>query len=617
MSVRATAETAGKALQQTPAGGVETGEHVVRLYENESYEEDSGESRDSAPVPVLRDSDAADVGEEAFDRLELREETRRRRLAEAEASRLAARDRATRCFSEASTRLSLLAATIAEQIAVESGGSCAAVLFGDGDVPGTRAIYPAWPATADIAEALAARAPLPDVDGPHHVFPLVAHGSEIGALCVSRPQAFSADERAFVVELAERAALVAERALLYEATRRARGRAELLYALARLVIGAENTEDALEPSLDAIAHAVEANRAAVLLYDADGVMRFRAWRDLSERYRAAVEGHSPWSRDARSPEPVIVPDARCSPALAPLLPAIEAEGIRALAFVPLVAEGRIIGKFMLYFDEPHQLSPSDLEVAVTIANHVAAAVARLEAVAELRETVRFNEMFTALLGHDLRNPLGAIMTAAQLAMKRVDDERLHKPLGRIVSGGQRMARMIDQLLDFTRVRVGGGLPLSAPQRFDMLALLRNVVDSLDKASAPPIALDCRGDSTGEWDAERLEQVFSTLVGNAVRHGAPGRPVRVRVDGSDPTAVRVDVVNDGSIPPDLAAKLFEPMTGGDGTRQKSHGLGLGLFIAKQIVRAHGGTIDVHPEGGAEIAFQVVLPRVAQRAPGTHR
>lgn len=600
MSVRATVEPAGEALRES-LGRAETGEHVVRrFYENESNDD---ERRDSASVPVISESD--------LESLELQAEMRRRLVAEAEASRLAALDRATRRFSEASAQLPSLLATIAEQIALEGSGSCAAVLFGDGDVPGTSATYPASVTVAAVADALCARAELPEVDGAvHHVFPLVAHGREIGVLCVTRRQAFGADERAFVVELAERASLVAERAVLYEATRLARSRAELLYALARLVIGAENTEDALEPSLDAIGHAVRANRAAVLLYDADGVMRFRAWRDLSESYRAAVEGHSPWPRDARSPEPIIVDDARRSPLLAPLLPVIEAQGIRALAFIPLVAEGRIIGKFMLYFDEPHQLSPQDADMAVAIANHVAAAVARLEAVAELRETVRFNEMFTALLGHDLRNPLGAIMTSAQLAMKRVGDERLHKPLGRIMSSGQRMARMIDQLLDFTRVRVGGGLPLST-QRCDAAPLLRQIVDSRNVLSGSPIAFDTEGDATGEWDAERLGQVFANLVDNALRHGAPGSPVRVRIDGTDPIAVRIDVVNGGSIASDVVATLFEPMSGGDGRRQKSHGLGLGLFITKQIVRAHGGTIDLDSEAPGETAFRVELPRVPPR------
>ncbi len=405
-----------------------------------------------------------------------------------------------------------------------------------------------------------------------------------------------------------------ERALLHEATRLARQRAELLYGLARIVIAAETPELVIEAALDAIEHAVSADRSAVLLADADGVLRFRASRGLSEAYRAAVEGHSPWPKDVRSPEPVLVPDVGTSPLVAGLRPVIEAEGIRALAFIPLMEGSRLIGKFMVYYERPRALSSQELEIASAIANHVASAITRLYAVTELRQTVRFNEMFTAILGHDLRNPLGAIMTAAQLAMKRYDDERLQKPLGRIVNSGQRMARMIDQLLDFTRVGVGGGLPLS-PHRFDVLPLLRLILDEVEAATPGfRITLESAGDTTGEWDSDRLGQVFSNLVGNAAQHGTPGVGARVRVDGTESTALRVDVLNAGVIPRDLVTKLFDPMTGGQGRREKSQGLGLGLYITKQIVRAHGGAIEVGSSDAAETSFRVVLPRVCTRPTG---
>lgn len=557
----------------------------------------------------------------ALERLRLLEaEAHRRERAEAEASRVAVLNHATRLFSEASTRLPSLLETIAEQVAIAGNGSSAAVLFGDGDIPRASGVFPFSERILAVAEALSARTVPPDLDGDvNHVVPLTAGGAHVGLVCLlrdARQGPLSEAERAFVGEIVERAAHAVDRALLYEANRRARLRAELLYGLVRLVIGAESTAEVLEPSLDAIGRAVHAERAAVLLCDADGVMRFRAFRGLSEGYRAAVEGHSPWPRDERSPSPVVIGDAARAPSLAGLLPVIRAEGIRALAFIPLVTEGRILGKFMLYFDEPHELSPQELDLATAIANHVAAAVARLEAVAEMRHTVRVNEMFTGMLGHDLRNPLGAIMTAAQLATKRAHDERLHKPLGRIVNSGRRMARMIDQLLDFTRVRVGGGLPLST-ETFDVVPEIRQVIEETSKAAGRSIALESVGDAVGDWDRERIGQVFSTLVGNAVQHGAPEMPARVRVDGTDPRAVRVEVTNGGVIPHDLVAKVFEPMTGGDGRRAKSQGLGLGLYITKQIVRAHGGDVDAQSSVAGETAFHVVLPRVAHRAPGHAR
>jgi K+-sensing histidine kinase KdpD len=560
---------------------------------------------------------AARYSGQAIERLRLlAAERSRRSRAEAAAARMSILNRATRLFSEASTDLATLLAAVAEQIAVEAADACAVALFSDGEAPRLSAAYPSGHRIRAVAESLSG-GELYSADARLCVVPLVVRGKQIGAVVAERDPSRGAmgdQERALVAELSERAAVVVDRTLLYDASRRARQRAELLYGLARVVIGAERIEQVLDAALDAIERAVGATRSAVLVADVDGIMRFKAWRGLSDEYRAAVEGHSPWPRDARAPEPILVPDVRLAPALAPLLPVVEKEGILALSFIPLLAESELLGKFMVYYAEPHELTPQELEVASAIANHVASAIARLSAVSELRQTVRFNEMFTAILGHDLRNPLGAIMTAAQLAMKRHDDERLRKPLGRILNSGQRMARMIDQLLDFTRVRVGSGLPL-APKPLDVLPLLRQILDELEDANPGfALSMEALGDTVGEWDADRLGQVFSNLVGNAVQHGDSANGVRIRVDGSDPQVVGVDVVNGGVIPRDLVGKLFEPMTGGEGKREKSQGLGLGLFITKQIVRAHGGTIDVRSSESGGTAFRVVLPRFAVRPPG---
>jgi signal transduction histidine kinase len=237
---------------------------------------------------------------------------------------------------------------------------------------------------------------------------------------------------------------------------------------------------------------------------------------------------------------------------------------------------------------------------------VGAAVARFDAIADLERTVRFNEMFTAILGHDLRNPLGAIMIAAQLAMKR-GDEKLAKPLARIHTSGERMGRMIDQLLDFTRLRVGEGIPLR-PERVELVPLMRQVVDELDDANPEwTFRLEHEGATDGVWDADRLSQVFSNLVGNAVKHGAPEHGVSVRIDGTAPDEVRVRVQNMGVVPPDLLPRLFEPMIGAQQRREKSHGVGLGLFISSEIVRAHGGRIDVRSSEADGTLFTVALPR----------
>jgi PAS domain S-box-containing protein len=147
-----------------------------------------------------------------------------------------------------------------------------------------------------------------------------------------------------------------------------------------------------DAALDALANGLGVSRASILLFDADGVMRFKAARGLSETYRRAVEGHTPWQPDTPDPEPIVVPDVAREPSLANHLDVIQAEGIAALVFVPLVMRGRVIGKFMLYDAVVRALAPADLQLAQVIASQVAFAVDRMRAESQARrseERLRF------------------------------------------------------------------------------------------------------------------------------------------------------------------------------------------------------------------------------------
>jgi PAS domain S-box-containing protein len=168
-----------------------------------------------------------------------------------------------------------------------------------------------------------------------------------------------------------------------------RRRFDELQAISRMadtVARAGALDDIYAAALDELQRTVGADRASVLLYDGDGVMRFKAWRGLSDGYRRAAEGHSPWARDEPHPQPVLVPDVRGDPHLAALLPVFSREGVRALGFIPLVAAGRLLGKFMIYFDAPHVVSPAELRLAQTIADHIAFAITRARSEAALRES---------------------------------------------------------------------------------------------------------------------------------------------------------------------------------------------------------------------------------------
>ena len=460
--------------------------------------------------------------------------------------------------------------------------------------------------------------------------PIAVQGTTRGALAFTFEGAppLDEDQRSFLLLIARYSSQALERLHLLQEERRSRAvsenvaarmavvgrenevarmRAELLYRLTRSVIDARSIEAVYDAALHAIQQALATTRASILVLDAGGVMRFVAQRGLSEAYQRAVEGHSPWDLDDPAPSPVLVADVTRDEQLAAYQALFRSERIAALGFFPLMASGRLLGKFMVYYDRPRVLSPSELDLAMAIANHVGAAVERFSAVAELEETVRFNEMFTGILGHDLRNPLGAIMTAAQVMIRRAEGDAARRPLERILGSGERMSRMIDQLLDFTRVRVGAGIPLQ-PVAGDLVPLLQQVLDELEgPAAGARFQLDVVGDTSGVWDADRLCQVFSNLGGNALQHGEDGGPVQVRVDGTAPDQVRVEVRNAGAIPPDLLPRLFEPMTAGERRRDRSHGLGLGLFISREIARSHGGDIRVTSSPAAGTCFQVTLPR----------
>jgi PAS domain S-box-containing protein len=161
---------------------------------------------------------------------------------------------------------------------------------------------------------------------------------------------------------------------------------DAVYRFADAVAGASDLDQVLEAGLDALLEATGADRAAVLLYDDEDVMRFRAWRGLSDAYRAFTEGHSPWEQDAEDPQPVLVEDVAAAGFEPELERVVREEGIASLAFIPLVRGGRLLGKFMLYQDEPHVWSDRDLLLSRTIANHLASVTERTQAQQELHDS---------------------------------------------------------------------------------------------------------------------------------------------------------------------------------------------------------------------------------------
>jgi PAS domain S-box-containing protein len=237
---------------------------------------------------------------------------------------------------------------------------------------------------------------------------------------------------------------------------------------------------------------------------------------------------------------------------------------------------------------------------------------------DLAQALVFRDQMVGILGHDLRNPLGAVRALATLLLRREDlPESARESVAEIGRAGQRMLEMIGTLLDFTRSRFGGGLPV-VPAAMDLAEVCRRVVGELRAAGrGGRIELDLRGNGRGTWDPGRIAQVVSNLVSNALEHGAKDGAVRVslRGDGDDATLA---VTNAGPpIPRELASVMFEPFCQGSALRDAAHarGLGLGLYIVRQVVSAHGGTISVDSSAERGTTFTVRLPRAlaARRAP----
>ena len=206
-------------------------------------------------------------------------------------------------------------------------------------------------------------------------------------------------------------------------------RLEALYHLADRVGRAKDVAGVCEAAIASIM-AVGASRASVLLLDDAGVMRFQAWRNLSDRYRAAVDGHSPWSPDTAAPTAIVVEDAQTDPALKPFRDVVLAEGIRALAFVPLVSQGRLLGKFMVYYDAPHVFSADEMRLAGSIAQHVAFGLARARSDAAIED----------------------LLVREQSARREADAARVESEDRRLIAEElARLARAMNETLDATSV----------------------------------------------------------------------------------------------------------------------------------------------------------------------
>jgi signal transduction histidine kinase len=225
----------------------------------------------------------------------------------------------------------------------------------------------------------------------------------------------------------------------------------------------------------------------------------------------------------------------------------------------------------------------------------------------LRTTAEFRERLIGIVGHDLRSPLNTMLMASGLLIARgglsQEDARL---ASRIVTSGQRMARMISQLVEFTRARLGGDFELKRSRK-DLGDICKDIAEELRIGASTEIHLLRDGDLVGTWDADRLAEAVSNLANNAVDFATPGTPVVIHAHG-DGDGVVVEVTNQGPcISPEVLPVIFDAFRRGPASKSaRSGNLGLGLYIASEIVRAHGGTLTARSSDGTT-TFTLRLPR----------
>jgi signal transduction histidine kinase len=208
-----------------------------------------------------------------------------------------------------------------------------------------------------------------------------------------------------------------------------------------------------------------------------------------------------------------------------------------------------------------------------------------------------------VLGHDLRNPLANIVASASIIKAKPDDvESTKKRADVIQRASARMERLIAQVLDFAVARVRG-IP-AAPKDANLETITRQFIAELELSVAARLDLEVRGDPSGRWDPDRITQVMANLVSNALDHGSDGGQVGILIDGSDPVSVTVEIRNEGVIPPQLLPVLFSAFKSREGGVR---GIGLGLYIVDQILRAHSGSISVYSDEGTGTLFRLQLPR----------
>lgn len=374
----------------------------------------------------------------------------------------------------------------------------------------------------------------------------------------------------------------------------------VLADIAHALDSAERAPERIEQVLELLARLVPYDRCALL--------HPRALRtpELFARPEPAAEERAPLVARLESLLRLMAdePDAHGGPRA----PASPVAPDRVHLAMPLVGLDQVIG--VLFVERAAGAEAYDeesLSLLAVVAAQLAAYLTTIRLANEEARAHEFQQLLVGIVSHDLRNPLGVIIGSAGLLLPRVQEPRLARSVERILTNGQRASRIVSDLLDLTRTRLGAGIPI-VPERVDFSELVHELVEEVRIAyPTRAIELECAPGIVGTWDPGRLAQVVTNLLGNAIQYSPADMPVRVTLGPSGADVV-LAIQNRGSVvPPSLLEHIFDPFKRGERTRGAEQGLGLGLYIVQHIAAGHGGRVEARSSDVEGTTFTVTLPR----------
>jgi PAS domain S-box-containing protein len=417
-------------------------------------------------------------------------------------------------------------------------------------------------------------------------------------------------------------------------TERKRGeeRQAKLLELVETVNRAKALPEIYEAAVGAICKCLGTSRASILVYDDDNVMRFKFARGLSLEYRQAVEGHSPWKPDEPNPQAITIEDVAKVTLEDQFRKAFRLERIRSLAFIPLVYEGRLLGKFMVYYEAPHHFTEEELRLGHAIAGPVSYAVERkksalalaeakrqleehtknleravAERTAKLRESIEELESFSYSLSHDMRAPLRAITSFSELLELRFGNQLGQEGkelLDRVISSAGRLDRLIRDVLAYSQVTLA---PIEK-KPLDPEKLIRQIIEEHPAFQEPKAEIEIRTPLLTFLGQEAaLTQCVYNLLSNAIKFVPKGTKPHIQI-WTEPfeNYVRLWVDDNGiGIPAEAKDRMFLMF-------QRFHrsaeyeGTGIGLAIVRKAVDRMGGKVGVESEPGRGSRFWLLLP-----------